>query len=144
LDSAEADTQNGTVLVVEDEDMLRLPVTRMLRRKGFSVMEATDGPSAVKLYRAHHNGIDVVLLDMTLPGMGGREVLAELRRTCPDVSVILTTAYSQEDAFLNVNVPEALGFVRKPYELGNLIQILRAACRPKKIRAAGSRITELS
>jgi PAS domain S-box-containing protein len=89
---------NGTVLVVEDEDVLRLAVSKMLRKRGFSVVDASDGNAGVKLFRANEREIDVVLLDLTLPGMTGREVLEEMRRLRPDVKVIVTTAYSQATA----------------------------------------------
>ncbi|HXA51988.1 MAG TPA: PAS domain S-box protein, partial [Candidatus Acidoferrum sp.] len=83
----------GTCLVVEDEEALRVAVSRMLRKRGFSVLEAGDGKTAVAVFRAQASEIDAVLLDMTLPGMSGPEVLHALRRIRPDVRVILTTAY---------------------------------------------------
>ena len=83
-------------VVVEDEAALRVPVSKMLRRKGFSVVEAADGVVALDFFRDNWQKIDVVLLDMTLPGMSGREVLAAMRQLCPELNVILTTAYSQQ------------------------------------------------
>jgi two-component system, cell cycle sensor histidine kinase and response regulator CckA len=77
----------GTVLVIEDEDTLRLSVSKILRAKGFSVIEASDGNAAIDLIRADEPGIAVVLLDMTLPGMSGSQVFAELRRIRPDVGL---------------------------------------------------------
>ena len=62
----------GTVLVVEDEETLRLAVSKMLRMKGFSVIEAIDGDAAVDLFRANESDIAVVLLDMTLPESAAR------------------------------------------------------------------------
>ena len=79
----------GTVLVVEDEDRLRVPVAKMIRRTGLTVIEAADGHHAVK---PNEHEIAAVLLDMTLPGMNGPEVFAELREIRPDVKMILTTA----------------------------------------------------
>lgn len=64
----------GTVLIAEDEEILRLVVSKMLRKQGFEVIEAADGSSAVDLFREHQTEIGVVLLDLTLPGMNELEV----------------------------------------------------------------------
>jgi hypothetical protein len=77
----------GTVLVIEDEDILRLAVSKMLRRRGFFVIEAGDGRAGLDLFRCNEK-IDVVLLDLTMPGVPGREVLEELQRVRPGVKVI--------------------------------------------------------
>jgi PAS domain S-box-containing protein len=118
----------GTVLVVEDEETLRLAVSMMLRKAGFSVIEAGDGTTGVNLFRANERKIDVVLLDMTLPGMSGREVLEELQRIQPGVKVILTTAFSQARALSSIAEQHLWGYVRKPYQLSELTSLLRKAC----------------
>jgi two-component system cell cycle sensor histidine kinase/response regulator CckA len=120
-----------TVLVVEDEETLRLAVSKMLRKAGFSVIEAGDGTTAANLFRANERKIDVVLLDMTLPGMSGREVLEELRRIQPGVKVILTTAFSQASALSSIGEQHLWGFVRKPHKLSELTSLLRIACLDK-------------
>src|SRR6185369_5682999 len=89
---------SGTVLFVEDEELLRIAVSKMLRKSGFTVIEADNGNGAVDLFQANAEAIDIVVLDMTLPGMHGREVLEELRRIQPEVKVITTSAYSQQHA----------------------------------------------
>jgi DNA-binding response OmpR family regulator len=128
------------VLVVEDEEVLRRAVSKMLRKERFSVLEAGDGTAGADLFRAHESGIDAVLLDLTLPGMSGREVLSELRRIRPDVKVILTTAYSQENALSAIGEQRPWSYVRKPYQFSDLLNLLRKACLEKaqsKGRAAG-------
>ena len=121
----------GTVLVVEDEETLRLAVAKMLRKAGFSVIEAGDGTTAVSLFRVDERRIDVVLLDLTLPKMSGREVLEELRRIQPGVKVILTTAFSQSRALYSIDEQDLWGFVRKPYQISELTSLLRVACLDK-------------
>ena len=123
----------GTVLVVEDEDTLRLAVSKMLRRKGFTVIEAANGKTGVDLFRASAPEIDVVLLDLTLPGMSGREVLSELRRIQPNVKVIITSAYGQEQALSSICPLPAWGYVRKPYEFTELLSLIRNACAPESL-----------
>jgi CheY-like chemotaxis protein len=115
----------GTVLVVEDEDALRDGVSKMLRKRGFCVVEAADGRSGVDLFRANGREIDVVLLDLTLPGMTGREVLEELRRIRPDVRVIVTTAYSQDSALKAMGDQQSWLYIRKPYRLSEVTDLVR-------------------
>ena len=117
-------TASGTVLMVEDEETLRVAVSKRLRKRGFSVIEANDGAAAVDLFRANRPDVGVVLLDMTLPGMGGPEVLAELRAIHPDVKVVLTSAYSRETAAPLFEASQVSGFIRKPYHFGDLVQLL--------------------
>src|SRR4029077_1894565 len=114
----------GTVLVVEDEDTLRVAVSKMLRNKGFTVIEAADGKTGVDLFRASAREIDVVLLDLTLPGMAGREVLSELRRVQPNVKVIVTSAYSQERAQTTLGGQQPWLYIRKPYRINELTDLL--------------------
>jgi two-component system, cell cycle sensor histidine kinase and response regulator CckA len=121
----------GTILVVEDEDMLRLATSKILRRKGFSVIEAIDGTTAIDLFRDNGRDIAVVLLDMTLPGRNGQDVFAELRRMRPDVKVILTSAYSHETILAVVGDLQGSDFIRKPYRLSDLVTLVRKSTAAK-------------
>jgi two-component system cell cycle sensor histidine kinase/response regulator CckA len=128
----------GTVLVVEDEEILRHAVSKMLRKESFSVIEAGDGTTGANLFRANEPSIDVVLLDVTLPGMSGRDVLKEMRRIRPDVKVVLTTAFNQDDALSSIGEQHAWGYVRKPYQFRELIGLLRKACQDKPEMSANT------
>jgi len=116
-----------TVLVVEDEDYLRQAVVRMLRKAGFTVFEVPNGTAAIDLLHAEGSRIDVILLDMTIPGASSHEVVAEAAQVRPDVRVILTSAYSQEMLTPPMSAAQIQGFIRKPYQLGDLIETLRKA-----------------
>jgi two-component system cell cycle sensor histidine kinase/response regulator CckA len=100
----------------------------MLRKRGFCVVEAGDGRSGVDLFRANERKIDVVLLDLTLPGMTGREVLEEMRRMRPDVKVIVTTAYSQDRALNAMGGQQSWLYIRKPYRLSEVTELVRNVC----------------
>jgi PAS domain S-box-containing protein len=113
-----------TVLFIEDEDLLRSSVAKLLRKKNFEVIEAPDGPSGVAAFAAGASAVDLVLLDVTLPGMHGREVFDELRRMRPDVHVVLCTAYSQETAMAEFQERKIGGFIRKPYRIDDLVKVL--------------------
>jgi PAS domain S-box-containing protein len=114
----------GTVLIVEDEDALRHPTAKMLRRTGFTVLEAGDGRDAAEQFRTHAENVDAVLLDLTLPGVSGPEILRELYRIRPDVKVVITTAFSWEHVKAEIGDHPPSMFIRKPYNLADLSQLL--------------------
>jgi len=117
----------GTILVVEDEETLRRAVSRALRNRDFSVIEANDGSVAMDLIRGYKDEIDAVLLDVTLPGVSSREVFEEALRMRPDVKVIVTSAYGKETvdaSFAGLRIEQ---FIRKPFHLGDLAHLLVSA-----------------
>jgi PAS domain S-box-containing protein len=113
----------ATILVVEDEDALRKAVSTVLRKKGFSIIEASDGRSAIETFCKNVAHIDAVLLDMTLPGLPGSKVLDEVRRIRPAVRVVVTTAYSL-DTVLSKSLVEEVTYLRKPYQIRDLLNVL--------------------
>jgi CheY-like chemotaxis protein len=123
---APADHESG-VLVVEDEDPLRQAVAKILRRAGFQVFEAADGSAALDWIRSEHARIDVVLLDMTIPGPSSPEVAAAVAKVRPDTKVILTSAYSEEVVKAGMAPSLFGGFIRKPFRLDDLLHTLRRA-----------------
>jgi DNA-binding response OmpR family regulator len=102
----------------------------MLRKRGFSVLEAGDGDLAVNLIRARDEEIAVVLLDLTLPGKSSLEVFEELQRTRPGVKVILTSAYGREGVSGSLRALRHESFIRKPYHLSELVSVVRNALLP--------------
>jgi PAS domain S-box-containing protein len=124
--TAEKPLSKGTVLIVEDEDLLRMAVTKGLRKNGFQVLEACNGPAALQLIRSVHK-IDVTLLDLVLDGFPSREVAEEARRLRPSMKVILTSAYGRETVlseFAGIPVEQ---FLRKPFHMNDLVQSLQDA-----------------
>jgi PAS domain S-box-containing protein len=117
----------GTVLVVEDEEVLRLAVSKALRKRGFSVMEARDGTVAMDLMRTHQDDIDVILLDVTLPGTSSREVFEEARRMRANPKVVLSSAYDRRTVEASFSGLPITQFIRKPFGLDELEGTLRDA-----------------
>jgi PAS domain S-box-containing protein len=115
---------SGRVLLVDDEEHLRSVARRMLSRLGFSVVEAADGQEAVDLYRA---GLpfDLVIMDRTMPRMGGEEAGARLRELDARVPLVLSSGYSEQDAVHRLGGHGATVFLHKPYTLENLRRALR-------------------
>lgn len=115
--------QAATVLVVEDEESLRYASTKVLRKAGLSVLEAADGSAAIAALQSD-GAIDVLLLDVTLPGTPSHEVLAEARRLRPAMHVIVTSAYGEEFAAASLQAKVEY-FIRKPYSLRDLVSLVR-------------------
>jgi PAS domain S-box-containing protein len=127
----QSNARAGTILIVEDEEILRWAVSRALRKIGFSVMEASDGSAAIDLVRTHKDEIDVILLDLTLPGPSSREVFEEALRVRPNLKVVLTSAYSKETVDVSFTGLRIKHFIRKPFQLGELGGVLRDALSAK-------------
>ena len=113
--------RTGTVLVVDDEPQVRDVARRMLERRGWSVLQATDGREALDTYARHADEIDVVVLDVTMPRLSGDGVLAEWRRTGVAVPVVLASGYSAQSIAVIVEGPDAPVFVQKPFVQGELL-----------------------
>lgn len=112
---------NGTILVVDDEPTVRAIARDLLETAGFSVIEASTGGEAVKLYESSHGAIDAVLLDMTMPGISGAEALAEIRAIDDDARVILTSGYDGEDTLAESKDTGGVEFLQKPYAASTLL-----------------------
>jgi two-component system response regulator RegX3 len=116
------------ILIVEDEESYRDPLTFQLAREGFEVLEAASGPEALAVFEAH--GADLVLLDLMLPGLPGTEVCRRLRQVS-DVPVIMLTAKDDEiDKVVGLELG-ADDYVTKPYSFRELLARIRAVLRRK-------------
>jgi CheY-like chemotaxis protein len=116
---------SATVLIVEDEIILRNSLSRILRMRGHAVLEAGDGTTAIDLIRAHTGDLDAMLLDVTLPGISSREVFEEARHRRPDLKIILTSAYSREATSVSFAGLRIGHFIRKPFQLEDLLDLLK-------------------
>jgi two-component system, cell cycle sensor histidine kinase and response regulator CckA len=110
----------GLVLLADDEPDVRRVAARMLKKMGFEVMLAKDGQEAVELFGDNADLIDMVVLDLTMPRLGGRETLHRIREIAPGIPVLLSSGYS-ENRFL----AESAGFIQKPYTLARFREALR-------------------
>ena len=118
---------SGTVLLVEDDEMLCALTEEMLTGMGFTVLAAKDGVEAVEVFREHGDEIGCVLMDLTLPNMDGWQTLAALRALRPDLPVVLVSGYDEARALQgdHPEVPQA--FLHKPYRMENLKAALSKA-----------------
>jgi len=119
-----------TLLVVEDEDMVRLAVTRMLQRFGYAILQAGSGEEALQIWRQNQERIQLVLTDIVMPGMTGFELARQLQSEQPALTIIYTSGYIGDLADQGVTLTEGVNFLPKPYEPRKLAAILRENLGP--------------
>ena len=109
------------ILVIDDEEPVREAVTDIMSLHEVEVITAVNGQEGITLFAQHKDEIQLVLLDMSMPGLSGVDTLAELRQIDPKVRVILSSGYSQEQIAHEVNVNDRTGFLAKPYDVDALV-----------------------
>lgn len=117
---------SGTVLVIDDEEIVRRTVKVALQRFGYDVILAEDGRQGVEAFRQAAGRVGVVLLDMTMPVMSGEETFRELRMMRPDIKVILSSGYNEVEAIRHFTGKGLAGFIQKPYTSVRLAEAVRA------------------
>jgi nitrogen-specific signal transduction histidine kinase/CheY-like chemotaxis protein len=124
-----ASLQRGheTILLVDDERMILDVTGEMLRGLGYQVWIAAGGPEALEIYRKDYGSIDLVILDMIMPGMGGGEVLDGMKAINGNVKIILSSGYSLNGDARSIMERGALLFMQKPFRLNDLSQKIREA-----------------
>ncbi len=110
----------GTVLLVDDEAVVRASTRTMLEELGYKVIEARDGVEALERFEEHAGHLAVVLLDLTMPRLDGHETLRELRQRVPEVRVILCSGYHEQEARRDIRSGDPVGFLHKPFSLADL------------------------
>ncbi len=120
----------GTILLADDEETVRIVARRMLEMAGFQVLIAQDGCEAVDMFTRHAGEIRAVLLDMTMPCMHAEEVLPAIRAIDARVPVILSSGYNEQDAVNRFVGSGLAAFIHKPYRYETLLRTLRQALEP--------------
>ncbi len=111
---------NGTILLVDDEDMVLDLCSTMIERMGYRVFTASDGIEALEVFRNVSSKIDCIILDLTMPRMGGIEAFEELKRIRGDIKVIISSGFSEQEVEHRFKGKEPVGFIKKPFELKKL------------------------
>jgi CheY-like chemotaxis protein len=118
-----------TILVVDDEEMIRILASTLLERSGFQVLTAGGGEEALALYQTHHPRIDAVLLDVTMPGMNGLEVFEELKKINPHVAVVFSSGFARDRDSAQLLATGARAFLPKPYQMQDLLDAIGVALK---------------
>ncbi|MBX9624819.1 MAG: PAS domain-containing protein, partial [Gemmataceae bacterium] len=133
-----------TVLVADDEEMIRRVAVLSLKAQGYSVLEAADGQQAVDVYSREADRIDLVLLDLTMPVLSGHDAFRHLLRLNPRVRVLFASGYAAEQ-LSDLERERMAGFVKKPYRPADLAAAVAEALadrEPEDDPAAGSRVLD--
>jgi two-component system cell cycle sensor histidine kinase/response regulator CckA len=119
--------QPGTehVMVVDDEEVIRDMILRILENLGYHAVAFSTGSEAVRYYQEHAREVDLVILDMMMPEMSGLEVHERLVACNPDVRILVCSGYSDQDSAALLNMPAIHGFLQKPFSISAFSQNLR-------------------
>ncbi len=111
---------SGTILLIDDEASVLNVGVRMLEVLGYTVLEAKSGRKAIETYKANKDTIDLVILDMIMPDMGGGEIYDRMKEISPDVKVLLSSGYSIEGQATEILEQGCDGFIQKPFDMAEL------------------------
>lgn len=136
---ASAEPQGQTILVIDDEAEVREVIEQMLQSNGHKTLVASDGSSGVQMFSKHADQIDVVLLDMTMPGMSGAEVYREILDLRPDATVVVSSGYSEESIPSRLGTDRAVPFLPKPFTKHALLQKIGDAVEQARRSTVSSR-----
>lgn len=130
---SDAPKGNGeTILLVDDESIIRELGRDVLEQLGYNVFVAEDGLAALDLYEKHRDKIDLVILDLIMPNLGGKEAFERLRQINPKVKVIISTGYAKDEVLEPLLDNRADGFIKKPYKIQNMARVVRSVINADK------------
>jgi DNA-binding NtrC family response regulator len=115
-----------TVLLVDDEEIIRGVGQELLKAMGYRSLVAESGKEALEVYERHKNEIDLVILDMVMPAMGGGETFDQLKEINPDIKVILSSGYSINGEASEIMDRGCSGFIQKPFDMNQLSETIRS------------------
>jgi signal transduction histidine kinase/CheY-like chemotaxis protein len=116
----------GTILVVDDEEFIRNLATDILHELGYKVLHAANGQEAIDVYTLRKDEIDLVILDLIMPKMGGAEAFQKLKGIDPGVQVLISSGYGLEEKTGEmINEEGIVGFIQKPYHIIDIAEVLK-------------------
>ena len=121
-------------MIVDDEDSIRDFVSQVLKKYGYTVLTASSGEEALKIYTAGPKEIDLVILDIGMPGMGGHKCLQKIRVFDPSAKVIVASGYSSDGQVKETMAVGAVGYMGKPYKLTDLLNEVRTVLDKTNMR----------
>ncbi|MDC7234027.1 MAG: response regulator [Spirochaetales bacterium] len=115
---------HGLILLVDDEELVRTTARDTLSEMGFSVMVAQNGLEAVKLFGKRHSEIDLVIMDMLMPGMNGSDAFFAMKETDPDCKVIISSGFTKDENLKEMKDAGLSGYIQKPFKRNELQRLL--------------------
>ena len=126
-----SETAHGRIMIMDDEEMIRNLVHKMLSRRGYEVVSAEDGERATQLYQeavANGRPIDLIIMDLTIPGgMGGKEAIKEIHKIDPEAKVIVSSGYSNDPVMADFGEYGFCGAMVKPFQMRELMNVVGKA-----------------
>ncbi|MBN2801737.1 MAG: response regulator [Deltaproteobacteria bacterium] len=117
-------TNSGKIMLVDDEDLFRTSAKRILQKLGYKVITFPNGKMACDAFKICKDEIDVVILDMIMPVMGGRETFFKLKEIRDDISILISSGYTEEENIRDIIDNGASGFISKPFDMKSLSEAL--------------------
>jgi len=117
-------SDSGTILIIDDEELIRSTASAMLRSMGYRVILATNGLEGVETFTETKDEIDLIILDMIMPIMGGREAFAKLREIDPTIPIVLSSGFSKEGDLEAMSAQGISGFLQKPFRRDELAEMV--------------------
>jgi PAS domain S-box-containing protein len=125
LGEPRAERKTSTILIVEDEAGIRSLVQKFLRRHGYEILEAANGEEALRAIQASQATIDLLITDMIMPQMGGRELVDQLSGPGSDLKILYISGYTDDSAVYAADLPPGSAFLQKPFTLSSLLERVR-------------------
>ena len=117
--------KKGLILVVDDEEIFREMLRDVLHYLGYNVLLASNGREGIEVFKSHQDDIDLVILDMNMPVMDGREMFRELKELSPDVKALLSTGFTLEGQVQELMDEGVTGFIQKPFRMEEIDAAIR-------------------
>ncbi|MCD6418908.1 PAS domain S-box protein, partial [bacterium] len=132
FESGELHKGNETILIVDDEDIVRNLLVDLLQSRGYRVISAVDGREAIELFRRRKYEIDLIILDVVMPQVDGYEALRRIMEIDPDAKVLMASGYAHADIVQKCMDVGAKGFIRKPFRIAEISEKIYRAISEKK------------
>lgn len=116
----------GTILIADDEESVRLMVGKMIQRHGGAALVAENGQRALEIFREQRDKIDLILLDLTMPGLSGEEILLQLQQMKATQKIVIMSGYGEEETMQRCAELGVVGFISKPFELHAVVAKLHS------------------
>lgn len=124
-------TGSGTILLIDDEELVRAVALTMLTKLGYNVFMAENGEEGLEIYKAHKKEIQLVVLDMIMPVMSGRETFFALNKLAPSLPIVIASGFIREEDLAIQKKMGVAGFLRKPYHSAELAEVIAKAIAKK-------------
>jgi len=123
--TAELHKAKTTVFLIDDDDMIADLSEMILKNSGYDVISAKSGKEAIEVYKDNYNRIDMVILDMILPDMGGGDTYDRLKEINPEIKVLLASGYDIDYQGRDIMERGCDGFIQKPFNMNELLEKIR-------------------